>query len=216
MFQEYIPTFYYFDHFVNWNKDFKILDFGSNSGNLLRSNPGIIDHNRYTGIDIDHEAIIEGQQMFPNANWCSYNRHNPVYNFSGDNSLPDLKDNYDLILSYSVFSHTSLEDMLELVDYLYSLLNANGKLYFSFCNINNKNCVEWFRNRRIDCDEIPYSNLIYLVNNKISYNFPKVQCEHFVAFYDPDYLCDKLKKFQPKINPAPNDWIQDCVEISKS
>lgn len=215
MFQEYLPTFYYFNYFVSWNTDFKILDFGCNSGNLLKSNPSIIKHTNYTGIDVDNAAILEGRNLFPKATWYSYNRRNPVYNFTGDNSLPNLKDTYDLILSYSVFSHTTKEDMLELLEYLYNRLNGNGKIYFTFCNVNNNNCVEWFRNRRTDCDQIPISNLVYLINNKVSFTVPTEHCEHFVTFYDSNYLLNILRKFNPKINPAPDNWIQDCIEITK-
>lgn len=215
MLQEYIPTFYYFNHFVSWDRNYKILDFGSNSGNLLKSNPGIIKHTNYTGLDVDHDAILEGQLLFPKATWYSYNRYNPVYNFTGDNSLPILKDTYNLILSYSVFSHTSIEDMLELVEYLYSRLEENGKIYFTFCNVNNRNCVEWFRNRRIDCDQVPDSDFVYLVDNKVTYSVPTNTCQHFVSFYNSDWIFNKIKKYNPKIYTAPENWIQDCVEIIK-
>lgn len=213
---EYLPTFNYFNHFVQWNPNNKILDFGSNCGNLLKSNPGILKESNYTGIDVDEGSILEGRRLFPNATWVSYNRHNPAYNPTGDNTLPTLEDTYDLIVSYSVFSHTTFEDMVELLDYLYSRLNTNGRIYFTFCNVDNKSCVEWFRNRRVDCDPVPNCNVVYLVNNKVTFSKPIEPCIHFVAFYNQEWLLDKLKKFNPKINPAPLPWIQDCIEIVKN
>jgi SAM-dependent methyltransferase len=213
---EYLPTFDYFNHFVTWNPNDKILDFGSNCGNLLKSNPGIIKENNYTGIDIDHGSILTGQELFPSAKWVSYNRRNPAYNFNGENILPPLDDTYDLIVSYSVFSHTTFEDMIELLDYLYGRLNPKGKIYFTFCNVGKSYCVEWFRNRRVNCDLVPKKNLVYLVDNKVSYTEPTEPCIHFVAFYQAEWLLEKLKKFNPKINPAPIYWIQDCIEIVKN
>jgi len=114
---EYIPTFYYFSHYVDWKQEYKILDFGSNCGNLLKSSRGKINPKQYTGIDVDADSITEGKRLFPTANWVYYNRQNPAYNPDGENILPTLNEKYDLIISYSVFSHTSVEDMIETVEY---------------------------------------------------------------------------------------------------
>ena len=38
MLMEYLPTSDYFSNFLEWNTEQTILDFGSNWGNLLRSN----------------------------------------------------------------------------------------------------------------------------------------------------------------------------------
>lgn len=210
---EYIPTFNYFSKFVDWKPNYDILDFGSNCGNLLKSG-SIINPYRYTGIDVDKDAIEEGKRLFPEAQWISYDRFNPCYNSTGVDVLPTLENNFDLIISYSVFSHMDFEDCEQTVEYLVSKLKPSGRLLFTYCNIDNQRCVEWFRKRRIDCDQIPNTDFIYLINNEISKVNKKQRCEHFVAFYRTAWILEKLKRFNPISHNAYGKWIQDCIEIS--
>jgi cyclopropane fatty-acyl-phospholipid synthase-like methyltransferase len=213
---EYIPTFNFFSKFTEFKPNANILDFGSNCGNLLKSSSDKIKPENYTGIDVDKDAILEGQRLFPTARWVWYNRRNPAYNPTGVNVLPELDNKYDLIISYSVFSHTTFEDMIETLDYLYECLTSGGKILFTFCNVENDDCVEWFRTKRKTCDLIPKDNFVYLVENKIAYEGPLDSCIHFVAFYKSSWLLNKLSKFEPKINTAPKPWLQDCIEITKN
>ena len=209
---EYIPTFRYFSSFVNILPSQNILDFGSNSGNFLKS--GTVNPTQYTGVDVDAEAIDEGKRLYPTAGWVWYNRHNPVYNTSGDQSYPALYATFDLVVSYSVFSHIAADDAADLLDFLYSRLNVNGNILFSYCNVDNRQCVEWFRNRRINCDVIPDADVVYLIDNKVSKIIP-VECNHFVTFYKTSWLLDKLSKFNPVSCPPPKGWYQDCMILSK-
>lgn len=209
---EYIPTFRYFSNFVNVLPTQNILDFGSNSGNFLKS--GSVNPAQYTGADIDAEAISEGKKLYPEANWIWYDRYNPVYNPTGDSSYPILNATFDLVVSYSVFSHIAADDALDLLEYLYGKLNNDGKILFSYCNVDNKQCVKWFRSRRIDCDIIPSKDIVYLTDNKVSEIIP-VECIHFVTFYRTSWLLDKLSKFKPKYCPPPAGWTQDCMILSK-
>ena len=213
---EYIPTFKYFSMFHTFTKDQKILDFGSNCGNFLKSNPNVIPLHHYTGIDVDIQAIEEGRKLFPESNWVWYNRKNPAYNPTGQAVLPNVDQNFDVVVSYSVFSHTSFEDTFELIEYLYSKINKGGKILFSYCDVENQLCVEWFRNRRVNPDQIPISDYVYLVENKVLYSEPIAACEFFVAFYRGSWLEEKLQKFNPKRNPAPAPWIQDCIILTKN
>jgi SAM-dependent methyltransferase len=213
---EYIPTTEYFSHFINWSTEHTILDFGSNCGNLLKSN-NIITSAQYTGIDVDRESIEEGKRVYPAADWIWYNRFNPAYNHTGTTALPQFNKKFDMIISYSVFSHTTAEDMLELIDHLFTYLKNNGKIYFTYCNIDNKKLVSWFRNRRENCDEIPTDkDYVYLVDNKISNGYPSEKCTHFVSFYKKEWITSLLHRYNPVscLAPDPN-WQQDCMILTK-
>ena len=213
---EYIPTTEYFSNFLEWNTDQTILDFGSNYGNLLKSNK-IINPKQYTGIDVDKQAIKVGKIIHPNANWMWYNRFNPAYNHTGNNELPSFNKTYDIIISYSVFSHTTADDMIEMIDHLFKYLNNNGSIYFTYCNIDNRKLVEWFRNRRTDCDEVPNDwDYVYLTDNKLSDGYPSNKCVHFVSFYKEDWITNLLNRFNPVSYPAPGGrWQQECMILTK-
>lgn len=209
---EYIPTFKYFSSFTKIIPGQNILDFGSNSGNFLKS--GTVNPKQYTGVDIDAEAIGEGKKLYPDANWIWYNRQNPVYNSTGDSSYPVLNTTFDLVVSYSVFSHIASDDAYDLLEFLYSKLNKGGKVLFSYCNVDNNPCVGWFRNRRINCDEVNTDSFMYLVDNKSTLDIPE-SCTHFVTFYKKKWLLDKLSMFNPVSYSPPKDWYQDCMILSK-
>lgn len=210
---EYIPTYKYFSNFTKFT-DQTILDFGSNCGNLLKS--GNITQEKYTGVDVDAEAIAEGMKLFPNANWIWYNRYNPVYNIHGDTSYPELTQQFDLVVSYSVFSHIAIDDAADLLGFLYAQLAPNSKILFSYCNIDNRTCVEWFReqNKIIYCDDIVSDDFMYLINNKASKKEPTMLCRHFVTFYKTSWLLDKLSRFNPVSYAPPKGWYQDCMILS--
>jgi len=209
---EYIPTYKYFSHFTNFNSEQSVLDFGSNCGNLLKS--GNINPRQYTGVDVDIEAINEGINVFPEATWVWYNRQNPVYNATGDKSYPVITQMFDLVVSYSVFSHIEANDALDLLTFLYNNLADNGKILFSYCNIDNQQCIEWFRNRRSNCDEIPNEDVVYLIDNKVLKIIPK-ECNHFVTFYKASWLLNKLSRYNPVSYNPPKGWYQDCMILSK-
>jgi len=212
---ESFPSFHFFKKYVKCNLDTKILDFGSNWGNYINSNPGVFDNKNYTGIDIDQVAIDEGKRLFPEATWVWYNRYNAVYNPTGEKILPNLDQKFDLVVSYSVFTHMPLEDMLEILDYLYDHLNPGGTICFSYCNIDNPTCVSWFRERRENCDPVESQDYVYLINNKTSLEAPTEKVRHFVVFYKTEFLLAKLSKFNARSEPTHNVWFQDAIIITK-
>ena len=212
-----IPTSDYFSNFLEWNTEQTILDFGSNWGNLLRSNK-IINPNQYTGIDVYKKAIDLGRMVHPKANWIWYNRFNPVYNPTGDKALPNFDSKFDMIISFSVFSHTTADDMVEIIEHLFSYLKDGGSMYFTYCNIKNKPLVEWFRKRRSpSCDEVPSDkDFVYLTDNTLTSDYPAGECVHFVSFYNKEWITNLLNKFNPISHPAPGGyWLQDCMILTK-
>jgi hypothetical protein len=107
--------------------------------------------------------------------------------------------------------------MIEMINHLFKHLNNNGSIYFTYCNIDNRKLVEWFRNRRTDCDEVPTDwDYAYLTDNKLSDGYPANRCVHFVSFYKKDWITNLLNKFNPVSYPAPGSrWQQDCMILTK-
>ncbi len=111
-----------------------VFDFGGNRGNLLRDPSCSIRQQDYYCLDVIRDAIEEGRETFPDAHWIHYDRYNRSFNPEGvvDLPIPDLGVKFDFILAYSVFTHTTLEEMKHLVGQLETFLAPGGKLAFTF------------------------------------------------------------------------------------
>ena len=113
------------------------MDFGGNFGTLDMGFGNLLEHNNilpenYTCVDIDKQAMDKGRQKHPNAEWIYYNRYNPMYNPNGQKDLfPTVNKKYDVIYSYSVFSHTSYKELLDFIQYFKTILTENGFMYLS-------------------------------------------------------------------------------------
>ncbi len=95
---------------------------------------GRIRENNYWCLDVSRDAMECGKREHPNAHWIFYDRYNFHFNPTGVPGLPIPinEDKFDFILAYSVFTHTSKEEMIELVTSLRTFLRAHGKLAFTF------------------------------------------------------------------------------------
>ena len=111
-----------------------VLDFGGNVGNLLRGSGGAISPENYYCIDVLEEAVAEGRESFPQAHWIHFNRYNCSFNPEGIDGLPipDMGIEFGMILAYSVFTHTTREEMNDLVEQLQARLAPGGVLAFTF------------------------------------------------------------------------------------
>jgi hypothetical protein len=111
-----------------------VLDFGGNIGNILRDPGSTVDPRRYWCLDVVEESIAQGRARFPDGHWQFYDRHCFFFNPHGVRGLPlpDLGVKFDYIVAYSVFTNTSLTDMLEMVPQLESMLAYGGALAFTY------------------------------------------------------------------------------------
>ena len=128
--------FLYFDELLDhpvW-KGSKILDFGGNVGGFLAGAGDEVDHDDYWCLDVTKAAIEEGQQNFPRAHFVHFNRYSSYFNPDGVPYLtvPDLGLKFNIIVAFSVFTHTHEREMLELVKQLRSNLEPEGVLAFTF------------------------------------------------------------------------------------
>src|SRR6185295_14820158 len=94
-----------------------VLDFGGNAGHLLLDPNCSIRHENYYCIEVLREALEKGRRKFPRAHWIHYDRYNCSFNPEGivDLRIPDPGIQFDIILAYSVFTHTTREEMNDLV-----------------------------------------------------------------------------------------------------
>lgn len=127
--------FAYFDTQLgrpNW-KGKKVLDFGGNTGNVLKAPDSTIEPSLYWCIDVTRGAVEEGKAAHPEAHFLFYERYSFEFNSDGVRglALPDVGDGFDYILALSVFTHTSQAEMLEFVPRLRALLNDAGTLAFT-------------------------------------------------------------------------------------
>lgn len=112
----------------------KVLDFGGNIGNILRDPNSTIDEEHYWCLDIVNDAIKTGKTSYPKSHWVFYDRYCFSFNPYGipDLPLPDMRQTFDYIVAFSVFTNTTETDMLELVSQLEGILANHGTLAFTF------------------------------------------------------------------------------------
>jgi 2-polyprenyl-3-methyl-5-hydroxy-6-metoxy-1,4-benzoquinol methylase len=128
--------FHYFNQqldYPDW-KGKAVLDFGGNVGSLLLNANGVIRAEDYYCMDVIREALEEGRRRFPQAHWIHYDRYNCSFNPEGtlELTVPDIGVEFDMILAYSVFTHTTREEMHDIVGQLQARLAPGGALAFSF------------------------------------------------------------------------------------
>lgn len=128
--------FEYFDQVLRrpvW-KGRKILDFGGNVGTFLAAAGERIAHEDYWCLDLNLDVVEQGRRTYPRAQFLHYNRYSSQYNPNGIRHLPvpDLGVEFDIILAFSVFTHTDRSEMIELVSSLRSKLAPEGVLAFTF------------------------------------------------------------------------------------
>lgn len=131
-----LGQFAYFDRQLDgpdWRHS-TVLDFGGTDGNLLWNPDCVIQHKNYYCLDVVRDAVDEGRRTFPRGHWTHYDRYNCSFNPLGDphQPIPDLGTDFDIILAYSVFTHTTREEMHDLVGQLRARLKPDGVLAFTF------------------------------------------------------------------------------------
>lgn len=131
-----VEQFAYFDQQLgkpDWAGK-RVLDFGGNAGNILLDPRCRIDPANYWCIDVSRDSIPIGKSRHPEGHFIFYDRYNFEFNPFGQPGLPvpDPGVRFDFIVAYSVITHVSKAETLELVGQLLPLLADGGKAAFSF------------------------------------------------------------------------------------
>lgn len=222
--------FAYFDEqllYPAW-RDKLVLDFGGNKGNLLLDPTCAISPANYYCLDVIRDAIETGRETFPDAHWFHYDRYNRSFNPEGvvDLPVPNLGVRFDFILAYSVFTHTTFEEMKELVAQLETLLAQDGTLAFTFVDPHYRENLRWRLEKSgasdIDrlVDEAAKADWCSLVNGTELYvnshgpwNIDSHNCATYNVFYSEQFFRRVFPR--ARVEPPVNGEMQHCAILRK-
>ena len=209
-------------------RDKRVLDFGGNKGNLLLDVACPISQRDYYCLDVIREAIEEGRHTFPEAHFTHYDRYNRSFNPEGvvDLPVPDLGVQFDFILAYSVFTHTTLAEMKELVGQLEAALKPGGRLAFTFIDPHWHSNLQW----RLEKSQAPdvaglmaaaskaeWCSLINGVelhlNSSGPWEYAPETCATYNVFYTAEFLQHRFPR--ARVRPPLGGEMQHCAILQK-
>ncbi|MDQ3803024.1 MAG: class I SAM-dependent methyltransferase [Acidobacteriota bacterium] len=236
--------FSYFDRLLGgplW-KGRKVLDFGGNVGGFLAGAGDRVDHEDYWCLDLTRGAIEQGRRTYPRAHFVHYDRYSSYFNPRGTRHLPvpDLGVKFDIIVAFSVFTHTHLVEMLELVGQLRRALTPGGVLAFTFTDprydrsLTNpalpsgtdvRKMLEWEQaeNPSLEIEAMVEaarrSNWCLLVDDKLHVEPGEELCqqsargkpgESYCSYFTTDYI-GTLFPGAAVLPPASPEWQHCCI-----
>lgn len=219
--------FAYFDEQLgrpNWHGK-RVLDFGGNKGNLLLDPACAIRHHDYYCLDVISEAIEEGRRTFPDAHFIHYDRYNCSFNPDGVRKLPvpDLGVEFDFILAYSVFTHTTFAEMKDLVAQLRKRLAPRGVLAFTFIDPHWNGNLRWRLEKHnpaarveslLNC-ELQWCSLVngteLYVNNSGVFDAAE-DCITYNVYYTEEFMRTQFR--HATIKQPVNGEMQHCCELT--
>jgi 2-polyprenyl-3-methyl-5-hydroxy-6-metoxy-1,4-benzoquinol methylase len=206
----------------------RVLDFGGNKGNLLLDPSCAIAQRDYYCVDVVSEAIEEGRRTFPEAHWAHYNRYNRSFNPEGivELPVPDFGVEFDFILAYSVFTHTTFEEMKDIVSQLEALLAPGGVLAFTFIDPHWRENLKWRLERSGAPDvkslvaEAAKANWCSLVNgvelhvnSNGPWNLSPETCATYNVFYAEHFLRREFPRAD--VQPPVSGEMQHCAILRR-
>jgi len=235
--------FVYFDRQLdspNWDGK-AVMDFGGNTGELLMDAGCTIRPEDYYCLDVLEEALEAGRKRFPKAHWIHYDRYNCSFNPEGiaELPIPDIGVEFDVILAYSVFTHTTRDEMRDLVAQLQSRLVPGGVLAFTFIDPHWKswpatydgNNLQWRLEKALETNPaVDVSGLLerssnadwcalvdgtelFVNGNGIWDNETHQSCLSYNVYYTVEFLRQEFPRatFRPPVNGE----MQHCCIMRK-
>lgn len=118
---------------IDWANS-KILDFGCNVGNFINHSKNYIQKKNYVGLDINLPSLEIAKKRFPDFVFKHYDKWHMSYNPNGIKDLAAnqvLDEKFDVIILYSVFTHTTISQTRKELDILKTMLTPNGQILFT-------------------------------------------------------------------------------------
>lgn len=207
-----------YGYFSGLNPDIgsgKILDYGSNYGTFLDSSDGRFNPNNYVGLDVDLDAIEHGRLKFPRATFIHSNYYNSMYNSSGVMERESLPGPFQTVISYSVLTHTSIEDFYDTVEWLYDQLIPGGRLMVTWLDVDEPVTRTFFYNkRRMEfgrCDPITTDSWTYLVDNRLTHQLPH-DTLYLLLFFKREYLLRQMSARYQRVALVPSPRTKNCFQ----
>ena len=190
---EFKPNLYQFLDNITSLKNKKILDWGCKTGGLLFFSEGEIKQENYTGVDVNSKSLKVLKDIFPRAKTIHYDRYNNGYNHNGKEYCSwCLEDTYDVIFSFSVFTHTSFTEFNDVFNKHKEHLNEGGVMIHTFANIKNKEHTQYLlTNEQFKTYTTTFDEL-YRYDDELSIEYNNKKCKNFASFFDFDYVGEKL------------------------
>ena len=182
----------------------KILDYGCNNANLLKTSRNLINQENYVGIDVQQKPLSFAKSQFQNAEFIYFNGFHVAFNPLGEEKFPNnIKSNPDIIICHGLFTHCDMITILETLDYFKSIVKKPGHIIFSiwedfhlpqYVGIFLKNKLKINVPKDIYMTE--YNKSFYLINreysiidtNKLKFN----RCNWIETFYKRNYLLENI------------------------
>src|SRR5262249_52955521 len=133
---------------------------------------------------------------------------------------------FDIIAAYSVFTHTTLEEMKDLVAQLETQLAAEGRLAFTFIDHSYENNLRWRLEKTPGLDVDPvlakakgaeWCSLVngseLFVNSNGDWTASAEECATYNVFYTENFLQRQFPRAE--IRPPVNGEMQHCAILRK-
>ena len=182
---------------IDWEQS-QILDFGCNVGNFLNYATSRLKNN-YTGVDLNLPSIQVARQKHPDQKFIHYNKWHPSFNPTGepDINITDIIDNkFDVIILYSVFTHSTILETRKELDVLKQMLNPGGKILFTIWDgsilkpFYDYICESSNTEKVLNFENLTYNTVAYLLDGErivTDLDFLPVQhCDSLCTFYKLD------------------------------
>jgi len=219
----------------------KVLELYGNAGTLLNDPENLVSEENYVVFDSDLEAIEQGKEDFPNADFRIWNRHNQMNHPGGivDEPLPFQEgDKFDLIFSYMKTANVDPEILFADLQTCYEHLNPGGVIIFSV--FIREVALNYFVVRRTHeygmldnnlVESTENSEVFCLINNDDTrIDIDRVPTEgdnavmeatHFTWFWNNEALTERTRQAFPDAKVTsrrlPPMWsIQNPIVIQKS
>ena len=222
--EAYIPKFGYINTTLgSANKSVdtetaKVLELYGNAGTLLNDPECEFKEENYTVFEFDQEAIDQGRESFPNADFRVWNHHNQMNNPEGniDEPMPWKSDDekFDVIFSYMKTGNLDPEILANIVRECYDHLNTGGVIIFG--TFLREVALNYFIVRRTHeygvlppglVDDTETANVFCLIDNDniqidvervpTSGDDAVVEATHYSWFWNANYLHDYITMAMP-------------------
>ena len=190
---EFKPNLYQFLDSIISLKNKKILDWGCKTGGLLFFSEGEIKQENYTGVDVSSKSLKVLKDTFPRAKTIHYDRYNNGYNHNGKKYCSwCLNDKYDVIFSFSVFTHTSFTEFQDVFNKHKEHLNEGGIMIHTFADMKNKEHTRYLLTDEQFKTYSPTFDELYRYDDELSIEYNDKKCNTFNSFFDTNYVGEKL------------------------